>query len=213
MNTQQELIASLSADLKSVKPARHTDRTALLWLVLSAVYVVGITSFLGPIRPNAFNQLFTEPRFLIESLVGVLAILAITLIAFRAAVPGALSRRFTLLGSGILLLWLGSYVVGLVSPSLEPSMLGKRHYCVFETFIYALPPILFAYMLIRRLYPLRPVQTALWYSLSAGMVPALYMQIACMYVPSHILQFHIMPGLLVAILGAGLGLIKRSPRH
>ncbi len=209
MSGHRDLIASLSKDLESVKPPAGSDRVALTWLVVSGLYVVAVTSVLGPIRPNALTQLLTEPRFLLETLVGVAAIVSLTLIAFRAAVPGALSKKFALMGFGLLVFWLGSYVVGLASPALEPSMLGKRHYCVFETFIYALPPILAAFILTRRLYPLRPVQTALWYSLAAGMIPALYMQLACMYIPAHILQFHIMPGLLVGLLGACLGLIKR----
>jgi hypothetical protein len=213
MNSHKDLIASLSTDLQSVKPAQRPDKMALAWLGLCTAYVIGVTSLLGPIRPNALNQLLNEPRFFIETIVGILAILTITLVAFRAAVPGALSRRLTGLAIGLLVLWLSSYVIGLAYPTLEPSMLGKRHYCVFETFIYALPPIFLAFWLIRGLYPLRPVKTALWYSLSAGMIPALYMQIACMYVPSHMLQFHIMPGLLVAVLGAALGLIKRSPQN
>jgi hypothetical protein len=34
------------------------------------------------------------------------------------------------------------------------------------------------------------------------MLPALYMQVACMYAPLHIIQMHIVPGLLV-MLGGG----------
>jgi hypothetical protein len=40
---------------------------------------------------------------------------------------------------------------------------------------------------------------ALRCGLAAGLIPALYMQIACMYDPGHILLFHILPGLSVAL--------------
>ena len=140
----------------------------------------------------------------------MLAIAFTTLVAFRAAVPGALTRRFAALGIGLLMVWIGCYLVGLVSPALEPSMLGKRHYCVYETFVYAVPPVILAYMLTRRLYPLQPVGTALALSLAAGMMPALYMQIACMYAPDHILKFHILPGLVIAALGAAIAWAARG---
>ena len=88
-------------------------------------------------------------------------------------------------------------------------MLGKREHCVWETFIYALPPMLLAFVLTRRLYPLQPVQTAMYFSLAAGMMPALYMQIACMYAPDHILKFHILPGLIVVFVGATIAWASR----
>ena len=93
---------------------------------------------------------------------------------------------------------------GLYSPAFEPSVLGKRHYCVYETFVYSLPPVATAFWLTRKLFPLRPIYTAAFFSLAAGMIPALYMQIACMYAPSHILKFHLLPGLLVGCLGASV---------
>jgi len=34
------------------------------------------------------------------------------------------------------------------------------------------------------------------------MMPALYMQLACMYEPAHILSFHILPGLMMVGVGA-----------
>jgi hypothetical protein len=48
-------------------------------------------------------------------------------------------------------------------------------------------------------------------SLAAGMLPALYMQLACMYEPSHILAFHIFPGLLMVLAGAAIAALWRLP--
>jgi hypothetical protein len=48
--------------------------------------------------------------------------------------------------------------------------------------------------------------------LAAGMLPALYMQLACMYEPSHILGYHILPGLLMVGAAAGIA-AKWRPRH
>ena len=212
MNKYDELVANLSRDVAPVSPAPRVNTLAMTWFLLSAIYVVVVTHMFGPSRPGAFSQLATEPRFLMESLLGVAAIMWTSLLAFRAAIPAALTRQFAVGGLVLMALWLAQYVIGLVSPALEPSMLGKRNHCYFETMIYAMPPILIGLFLIRRLYPLRFVRTAMSLSLAAGMLPALYMQLACMYEPVHILTFHILPGLLMVLAGAAIAALWR-PFH
>jgi len=174
--------------------------------------VVVVTHIFGPARAGAFSQLATEPRFLLESLLGAAAILWTSLLAFRAAIPAALTRQFAAVGLVLMALWLAQYLIGLVSPALEPSMVGKRNYCYLETMVYAVPPILAGLFLIRRLYPLRYVRTAMSLSLAAGMLPALYMQLACMYEPAHILSLHILPGLLMVLAGAAIASLWRQRR-
>lgn len=209
MTDRDALIASLSTDLDTVQPVTHITGRAISWLILSTLWVVAVTHLLGPLRPNALSQLSSEPRFLLENLLGFLAIAWLCLLAFRAAIPGVLSRRFATIGAVLMALWWTSYLIGLVSPSLEPSMLGKRPHCFVETMIYALPPILLGLLMIRRLYPLSPVRNAMMVSLAAGMLPALYMQLACMYEPTHILLFHILPGLAMVLPGIALAFILR----
>ena len=212
MNKQHILISNLSRDLAPVAPPPNINRLAIAWFLLSAIFVVAITHLFGPIRPGAFSQLGTEPRFLLETMLGVAAILWTSLLAFRSAVPATLSKQFAATGMVLMALWLAQYVIGFVSPALEPSMLGKRDHCFSETLVYSLPVILTGLFLIRRLYPLRPLRTAMSIGLAAGMLPALYMQLACMYEPSHILGYHILPGLLMVGAAAGIAAIWR-PRH
>ena len=149
---------------------------------------------------------------LIECVLGAAAILWTSLLAFRAAIPAALTRRFAAGGFVLMALWLSQYVIGLVSPALEPSMLGKRGYCFYETMIYALPPIFVGVFLIRRLYALQYVRTAMSLGLAAGMLPALYMQLACAYEPAHILSLHVLPGLAMVLAGAAIALLWRQRR-
>ena len=210
----EHLIASLSTGLKPVRSQLPVDLIALLWLVSSAAFVMAITHLFGPLRPNALAQLATEPRFLLETLLGVAAISYTAVVAFRSAVPGAAGKRSMLLAVSLIALWLANYAIGLAYPALEPSMLGKRDHCVFETFMFAVPPACLAFLLTRRLYPLKPVYSALLFSLVAGMLPALYMQLACMYAPLHIIQMHIIPGLLVMLAGGTAAwLISRVKRR
>lgn len=211
MTDHDDLIANLSTDLPAVKPVANIGVLAAAWLVVSALWVIGVTHFFGPLRPTAIAQLGSEPRFLLEVVTGVAAIGWISLLAFRAAIPGALSRRFAMVGAVLMALWWGSYLVGLVNPALEPSMLGKRPHCFVETLVYAVPPILLGLFMLRRLYPLRPVRTAMAVSLAAGMLPALYMQLACMYSPAHILLFHMLPGLAMVVAGAALARLLSWP--
>ena len=206
MTDRDAFIAQLSSELEPVKPA-PTGLMALLWLLLSGTWVVSMTHFTGHLRPGAAQQLLEHPHFFVESAVGLMAILLLGVIGFRSAIPGALPKPLLWLGLGLLVVWLGSYVVGLQVPALEPSMLGKRDHCMSETLMFGLPPALLALLMARRLYPLDGARTALLLSLSAGMMPALYMQLACMYDPSHILRLHILPGLLVALLGLAAALL------
>ncbi|MBT8048465.1 MAG: DUF1109 family protein [Xanthomonadales bacterium] len=206
------LISDLSTDLAPVKALPGINKLGMSWFLLSAIYVVVVTRIIGPIRPGALTQLATEPRFLLETMLGVAAILWVSLLAFRSSVPAALSKPFAVTGAVLMMLWLTQYVLGFFSPALEPSTLGARHHCHFETMVYALPVILAGLYYVRRRYPLRPVLTAMSIGLAAGMLPALYMQIACMYEPSHILAFHILPGLLMVIVAAA-GAAKLRPRR
>jgi len=207
MNKNDDLIANLSRDLAPVSPAPNVNLLAMGWILLSAIFVVIVTHLYGPIRPGAFSQLATEPRFLLESLLGLAAIFWTSLLAFRAAIPGALTKKFAATGVILMALWLAQYVIGLFSPALDPSVLGKRNHCFIETMIYSLPPIMIGLFLIRRLYPLQFVKNAMFIGLAAAMLPALYMQLACMYEPSHILAFHIIPGLVMVPAGAAIAVL------
>ena len=210
MSTHDKLISSLSRDLQPVRSVAGIDRVAALWLMIGIAWVVAVIHAMGPIRPGAFTQLLSTPQFFIETLVGLVAIVAAVFAAFRSAVPGGLKQPVGILALLLVTTWIAFYVVGLVAPALEPSMLGKRDHCVWETFLYGVPPMLAALLLTRRYYPLQPRRTALGCGLAAGMLPALYMQIACMYSPTHILAFHIFPGFLVMLSGLGIaGLIAR----
>ncbi|RTR39438.1 DUF1109 domain-containing protein [Shewanella canadensis] len=213
MNKHDLLIANLSRNLAPVPPAPNINRLAMFWFCLSAIFVVVIIHLMGPVRPGAFAQLVEEPRFLLESLMGVTAIIWICQSAFRAAIPGALTDKFFAFGIMLMVLWLAQYLIGLGSPALDPSMAGKRGHCFFETMLYSLPLILSGQLLVRRLYPLRPIRTAMSVSLAAGMMPALYMQLACMYEPSHILTYHILPGLLMVPTGAAIAMLWLPHRN
>ena len=197
MKTTDKLVDELVADLEPVTPP-SVGTAGAVWLLVSALFVVLAMHMAGPIRPGAFEQLLEFPHFALEMLLGAAAALTLALAAFRAAVPGLLGRGLGLVAGGLALLWVLNYVAGLAYPALEPSMLGKRDHCVFEVLLYGLPPLLALLYWQRRLFALQPGRAAALAGVAGGILPALYMQIACMHSPSHILLFHIAPAVALA---------------
>lgn len=209
---RDEIVERLAADLQ---PTHRLSSSAaiVLWLVLSWLFVIIVTFATGDLRPGFSVQLLHSPRFLIECLlgfgVGVFAIRTAVLLAlpgrtnWRRAVPGAL---------GMVALWAVVYVYGLVDPALEPSMVGKRPHCFSETLMFSSIPIALGLLLIARRTSIHRGWTGVLLGVSAASLPALMMQIACMYDPKHILLLHLMPVGIMGIIGGILGkIILRKP--
>ena len=85
-------------------------------------------------------------------------------------------------------------------------MFGKRAHCVLEAYLYSTPPLIAGYLLIYKRFSLNAVRAGVFLGISAGMLPALFMQISCMYDPRHILTHHLGP-ILIVIIGAILGML------
>ena len=210
---RRKLIAELSADLTPISNAGKTLRTSGVWLLVSALTALMMIAATGPFRAGSLLQLQHSPQFLFESLIGVLAIAALGIAAFRSGIPSptAVIKRVSI-PIALLCLWIGMYLYGLHSPALEISMAGKRDHCNLEALVYGLPGLIFGLIAIRRLYPLHSVWSGVLLGLSAGAMPALLMQFACMYVPVHILLHHILPSMALAIVGGIAGLFLLRPR-
>ena len=209
MADREELIRRLASELQPANRLRAPSVLAALWLLGSWAFVVAATLVAAPMRPTFAQQLVSVPRFAGETLLGVgSGVLAIG-VAFALGVPGPGSTRarVTLAFAGIGL-WAAAYGYGLIDPTLEPSMLGKRPYCSVEVFVYGLPVLVGGLLLLRRLAPLARATTGAVVGAAAGAIPALLMQLACMYIPAHILGFHIAPIAALVVVGALLGPIS-----
>lgn len=210
--TTDRLISELGSQLTPSPSRRPIWQITLLWLTLSAAYVATTMLVLGPFRPGSLLQLADHPRFALENAFGAAAIVFWALSAFFGSVPGMATRWYKILGLTFLGLWVANFVFGYVSPALEPSMFGKRGHCALEAYLYSVPPTLAAIWIQARRYALEPVRSAVHAALAAGMIPAVLMQLACMYAPTHILQHHALPVAVVAVAtGAIVYGIGRSP--
>jgi hypothetical protein len=93
-------------------------------------------------------------------------------------------------------------------------MAGKRIGCYFQTLLFAGPPMVAGIWLAHRYYfPLAPLRTAALVGLAGAMLPALFMQFACMYDPVHILTHHILPIPGVVLIGVMGSLAARGIRR
>jgi len=207
-----DLIQSLSTNLAPANHRSHIFLPGLLWFIFSWIYVVTLSLFLGPLRDGALNSLFTNPQFAFESLIGLISGALFCAIAFQESIPGLQRHWLIRLSYLIALLWIACYTIGLSFPAIDPSRVGKRAHCVLEAYLYSVPPMTIGYILIYRGFPLNTLRAGIYIGISAGMLPALFMQISCMYDPLHILTHHLGPALVVIFIGLILGIVFKKQK-
>ena len=208
-----ELIKHLSTNISPIRPRNSILLAAILWFFTSWIYVIALSIYLGPLRSGALEALITSPQFAFESFVGFMSGALFCLIAFQESIPGLRHKWLIYLSYISAMLWVSCYVVDLSFPALEPSRVGKRVHCVLEAYLYNTPPLIAGYLLIYRRFPLDSIRAGIFIGISAGMLPALFMQFACMYEPRHILTHHLGPGLVVIAGGAMLGLMFKKQKR
>lgn len=204
---REQLINKLATGIQIVEPV-NTRRSAIVWFGSSFLFVALLSWLTGPFRAGSGHQLLESIQFLIESSVGLMSIALLIYTAFELSIPSpkSLTKRlfWPLLALAV---WIGFYIFGLIHPALEPSMLGKRDFCFYQTALYSLPLMVTALFWAKRQWPLHAASTGLLIGLAAGAIPAWIMQFACMYLPQHILTAHILPGLAMGPIGALLGVL------
>ena len=85
--SRQELIAELTSELQPVTRPGRVARQLALWLLASAAVVTVAVLAVGPPRPQLVAQLAHAPQFLLESALGVAAIIALASAAFASGIP------------------------------------------------------------------------------------------------------------------------------
>ncbi len=205
--TRSQLIDQLVAELPISKPRYHVYMLLLGWIFVAWFFSVAMTLLQAPLRSSWLEQLSASPQFLLEMSSGLVAVMLMALMVFQKAVPG-LSRKPVLVTSVIVLvLWLGSLFAGLYFPALVPSMEGKRPLCELEIVAYSIPLMVAGFVIVRKGFVLNWPAAGFGIGLASGFIPALLMQLACMYNPAHALQCHVFPAVLLGAVGAGVGFI------
>jgi hypothetical protein len=205
------LIDELVGDLGPVRRPTSPAVGAGLWLAAAWATVTVMTLATGAMRAGAMGQLAASPRFLLESLLGFVVGAVALHGALALGTPAPHAWRRIAPGLVAASLWVAALAYGLHDPALAPSALGARAHCFAETFLYSLPPLALALVMLRGRAALRRGWTAALAGLAAAAVPALMMEFACMYDPVHILTMHLSPVPVVMVVGAALG-IRFLPR-
>jgi len=201
----QQLIDLLVGELHPVERPGRIGGRAMLWLLAATIYGIAILLGTGPLRPGALRDLATHVQFVGEAVLAAVAIAALAVAALRTAIPGELRGTRWLSWLLPLAAWVALYVVELRYPPDYVSHLGGRYECAWQVVLFSLPALALMLWYARRQFPLRPRLTGLLAGAAAAAIPGALMQIGCMYVPSHILAYHIAPIALTAALGAFVG--------
>lgn len=202
-NDLKELAGTLAPATPLASPSKRTA----FWLIPSFLCLVIFMSWLQPFREAFLSELLQFPRFTAEIALGYFAALAAIVYAFLLSVPGAVEERvvrvifYSCLASLICLFPLNFY-----TSSIPVSMNGKRDFCVYETLIYgALLSSSLLLLVHRRSIFFHSKTAALFVGIGSGLLPAVSMQLACMYDPHHGLAYHYAPLLGVVLFSIMLG--------
>jgi len=200
---RDKLIDDLVADLRPVHRPGRIGANLTLWLLVASGYSLVMTLATGPMRPGALRDLLEYPLFAGETMLALLAIVALAHGALRSAIPGAPDPArglwWTLLP---LAAWVAVYVVGLWHPVHPVSMLGDRGVCIWQVLLFSLPTLGLLLWYARRQFPLYPRLTGMLAGAAAAAIPGALMQFGCMYGPAHILLFHVLPMVPAGAIGA-----------
>jgi len=213
MSKLDHTLHTLVDDLTATGRPAQPGRSALAWCLLAMLATAGVMAAVQPFRAGFVEQLIATPRFALESLLGIIVCFAIAHAAFALGIPDMRSpwqrARVPLV---LLAIWLGLFGIAVLAPVLPPSMAGKRPLCHIEVVAYALPLSIVGLLIVRRLLPLNAASTGAWMGFAAGLIPAFWMQLACMHDPVHNITWHLVPTAVAAAAGAGLGwwLLRRT---
>ncbi|MGB0619943.1 MAG: NrsF family protein [Myxococcota bacterium] len=206
-----DFVEALVADLRAVTPAPALRRVLLTWIGFSVLATGAVTLLLGPLRDDVLTDLAT-PRLALEIGLGFATLIALAVAGLEAGVPGGPRRTLLVLPPALFAIgWLAIALGAFSLAGPDPSSIGKREHCFLEGLLLILAPAVLGLRSIR----VRSLGAG-WLSggligLAAGGLPALAMQLACMYDPEHALHFHFTPMLVAAALSAfGGALLERQ---
>jgi len=204
--TRSALIAELVADTRVIERPGRTERVALMWLVCTCVWTALGLMLTGVFPTRAWATSAAISRYGLEIALGVATVVALTQAAFSTAIPqpGPMWRRAAP-ALALLTAWIALHASGTIDPALAPAMSDKRAHCSIQILLIAAPALAVGLFMIKRWWPLDGAWSGALLGLAAGSAAVMLMQVACLYLPAHIVLYHFLPGVGVGLLGAGLG--------
>lgn len=196
MNTE-ELIKSLSADLKPVKRSRPASILFIAWTVISSVIFLAVLAF---IRHTPVLRA-DEAAVIFLQLIGGLA-------AASTAVMFGFPEKNMRYWGATLIPAIALFVYLIIRVFLAPSFQLTGFKCALLVLLMAGPSALTLHFMIRDLFPARRMETRFLVFFGAGLFASAFLTGACAIdTPEHNLIFHSAPALLFA--GAGIFALRR----
>ncbi|NQU40758.1 MAG: DUF1109 family protein [Lentisphaerae bacterium] len=208
---RERFIADLVSSHTPRPPLALPGRRALRWCLAALAVTVTLLWLVQPFRPGCLRALCGHPLRLVELLSGLLCVGWGATMALVGSTPGTrLSLASRCVAGLSAVVFAVSLVVASIASTPESSSIGHRPYCWMEVLVYGGASLGAMLWMAHRSYLRFTAPTAIWVGLAAGLVPALLMQLACVYDPCHGLAFHYGPILL--LVGLGAWLVKRLAR-
>lgn len=210
MNNTADLIASLSAEAKPVKKARAPGYWVIRLLAVLVVYAIGCQLFHG-LRPDLGTQ-FTRPFFALETLLLTLLLIASTIASVLAMYPDAYQKPkllklpyafFALLVALMGFQLLMPHDARMVIPGGVGVYAMECALCIASV---AFIPSALIFALLRKGASVRQLQAGSFAVLTASSIGCLTIRLAeANDSIIHLVQWHYVPTLLFAALGALAG--------
>lgn len=209
MNSTADLIASLSTEAKPIKKMATPSYWALRLLAVLSVYAFGAQLFLG-LRPDLMAQ-FTRPLFALETLLLTFLLLSSAVASVLSMYPDAYQKPQLLnLPYAVFALLVGLVGFQLLMP-LDPLMVMPEAglhamECAICIASVALIPSALIFALLRKGAPVHQLQAGAFAVLAASAIGGVTLRLSeANDSIMHLVQWHYVPTLLFAILGALAG--------
>lgn len=205
-NKTDDLIKSLGADLKPVKPLGCPARRTLPWVAFSALYVAIIVHYVG-MRPDLAAML-KDGMFLFEIILVGIAALFTAAASVYMSVPDMCGQKWlkptALSLTGVFFLWVLTqwFSHGMPLPA------AHWDHCLNEAAIVALLPIAMLIYITKRGTTTTPILMSLMNITCVGALAYIALRLTCMSNDiGHIFIFHVVPFL---VLGTLFGMLARK---
>lgn len=200
-----DLIDSLSKDLKPVKPLQKPIVRFIYWCVLYFVLLIPFALFLSPMPGMLLNKMLNNPWHLAEVLSAFSIFFAGGLCSFSLLIPGYRPKKAIIFAVVSVLVFLLLSLRGMWVHQEMPSMMNKRPHCLFEVIGYSFFAVGLFLVFLRKTLPLQKKSMAFLIAWTCTSLPVALMQVGCVEHFTHSLKFHILPMIiLVFLMGIGL---------
>ena len=160
-NAHDQLIRSLTANLRPVRRLRPPLFRALTWLAVLVALAIGLAAFAN--LDAVWQRISAAPDLWLAVIGSALTAILAAIAAFELSVPGA-PRAWAMLPLPAALLWVGASgfgcLRGWVAPQSHVAVMSEARHCLMFIVFLSVPLSALLLTMLRRAFPLYPGLTA-----------------------------------------------------